>query len=348
MKVIKKLKEKLEIKRYDFKPEIADGPIEDIENAVFYCVDGIGDIMVASPIIRAILEKCTGRAYFICSPTSQLYIDLLDKQYSNVVIVPVGKKKALTESSIAHTAANIRKQGKIDVVVNGLGRVSPRFAQLACLLKPRAVLSAMESAKRTSRPKMVHKSVHYANLLYRRGVSIVDCWGIIAQMVGCDYNRTLLFPVADITPERTPYIAVSLLGASWGPISEENAIHICQAISRHYKNDICLIVSPGIEAMCLSIASTLENVFVSPLPPSLESSGAYIKHAQALVAVCSAPVHIAGAFDTPVLVIRGVERSAWRPVVSHAMEYITNNRDINEIDNQAFEACFAAFINKIG
>lgn len=348
MKVVKKLKEKWAIKKYDFNPPIKDGRIANIHNAVFYCVDGIGDAIVCSPIIRAIMAKCTGVAFFICSPSSQLYIELLAKKYHNIVLLPIGKKKDIVQSALVHISDVIKKQGGADVIVNGLGRISPAFAQLASLLNPRAVLSVMESAKRSSRPKMVHRSVHYANLLYRKGVSIVDCWGVIAQMIGGHYDRTLLFPLCDDgAAVDTPYIAVSLTGASWGAISEDNALIICRIISRYYAGDICLIASPGIENMCKSVASQLENVFVSPLPSSLESSGIYIKYAQAIIAVCSAPVHIAGAFNTPVLVVRGVERSAWCPVVSHTIEYITHNRDINDIDANEFDECVKYFIRDI-
>lgn len=347
MKVIKKLKEKLAVKKYDFSPQVMDGPIGDIENAVFYAVDGIGDIMVASPIIRALLGNCCGTVYFICSPASQLYVELLKKQFSNVEIVPVGRKDALTQHTIERTAAYIKSLGQIDVVVNGLGRVSSLFAQLAFLLKPRVVLSAMESAKRTSRPKMVHKSVHYSNLLYRRGISIVDCWGIVAQMIGFDYNRTLLFPVADHAPVSEPYIAVSLTGASWGTLSEENAIHICQSITKHYCGNIFLLTSPGIENICNSVASHFENVFVSPFPPSLEISGLYIKYAKALVTVCSAPVHIAGAFDIPTFIIRGAKQNQWRSIVEKPMEYITPTRSINSMDNKEFDKLLCDFIEFI-
>lgn len=347
MKVIKKLKEKWTIKKFDFKPHLMDGHINTVKNCVFYCVDGIGDAMVCSPIINTIMDKCTGVAFFVCSASSQLYIELLKNKYHNIIVIPIGRKKDITEGIITNISKVIKKQGTVDVLVNGLGRISPFCAQLASLLKPQAVLSAMESAKRSSRPKMVHKSVHYANLLYRKGVSIVDCWGIIAQLIGGHYDRTLLFPIKAPSEAAEPYIAVSLVGASWGAISEKNTLFICHTISQYYKGKICLIASPGIENMCNSVASQVENVFVSPLPASLELSGMCIQSAQALVAVCSAPVHIAGAFNTPVLVIRGVKRSAWCPIVSHTEEYITHNRKINDIDVDEFDECFRRFIQGV-
>lgn len=347
MKIISKLKDKLEIKKFDFKPEIKKGYIDKIENAVFYTIDGIGDVIVASPIIREIMDNCTGTVYFICSPASKLYVDILQNKYRNIVVILIGKKENITESDIDRIAYDIKSSGRIDVVVNGLGRVTSLFARLAYQIKPRAVLSVMESAKKINKPKMLHNSVDYANMLYRQGISIVDCWGIVAQMIGGNYNRKLLFPISEYCPVATPYIAISLTGASWGSISEDNAIKICQVILRHYSGNICLLVAPGIEALCQSVASALDNVFVPEQPPSLELSGAYIKHAQALIAICSAPVHIAGAFDTPVLVLRGVERSEWRPVVSHSVEYITNDKTINGIDAPKFEKCFLKLMSSL-
>lgn len=348
MKVIKNLKDKLAIRKYDFKPEIKDGHIDYIDNAVFYSIDGIGDIIVASPIIREIMAKCTGVVYFICSPASKLYVELLQKKYPNIVIIPTSARGGIVDDDIDHIADKIKSENKIDVIVNGLGRITPQFARLAYYIKPRVVLSVMESAKKINKPKMVHNSVNYANQLYRQGVSIVDCWGVVTQMIGGHYNRALLFPVNDRhSPIATPYIVLSLTGASWGTISEENSIKLCQVIAHYYSGDICLLVSPGIEALCQSIASQLDNVFVSEQPPSIALSGTYIAHAQALIAVCSAPVHIAGAFNTPVLVIRGVTQGEWNPVVSHFSEYITNNNNINDIDICLFEKCFSKFINEI-
>lgn len=345
MKMIKKLKTKLAVKRYDFHPEISDGPIDRIENALFYCVDGIGDVVVASPIIAAIMEKCRRKAFFVCSNVSRLYIDQLSKKYKNIVIIPVENKAEINSHVIEQIAQQVKKEGGIDIAINGLGRISPLFAQLAHLLKPRAVLSVMESAKRSSRPNMVHRSAYYANMLYRRGISLVDCWGIVAQMIGGHYDRTLLFPVGDTAPQLTPYIAISLSGASLGKLSENNAIRICQMVAHYYKGHICLIASPGIESLCHSVAAQCSNVSVSPLPASLELTGIYIKHAQALVSVCSAPVHIAGAFNTPVFVIRGVVQPEWRPVVSHFAEYITPQKNINSLNPVAFEQQLKLFIS---
>ena len=349
MGLFEKLSAKIAIKRYDFSPEIKAGPIDNITNVVFYAIDGIGDIIVSSPIIRDLMGKCTGTAYFICSPSSRLYVELLQKHYANIQIIDASKRQDMTNTEIDAIARHIAQSAPIDIIINGLGRVSPLLARLAHLLRPRALLSVMESAKKINKPKMVHNSAHYSNALYRQGVSIVDCWGIITQLIGGQYNRTLLFPVTQPCPVKKPYIALSLTGESRGCLTEQNALNICRAIRQHYAGDIYLINSPSISQLCAKIAAQLQTqrVFISSPTPSLESSGVFIKHAQALVSVCSAPVHIAGAFDTPVMVIRNVSQPEWCPVTSQWEEYITYSNTINEFDIIIFEQILVKFLSKL-
>lgn len=346
-KIVSKVKKTFIIRKHDFKPEIKSGKIDRIENAVFYAVDGIGDIIVASPIIRTILQKCSGTVYFVCSPSSKLYVDILNKKYKNIIIVSVPKKEDLEKSDIDYAANQITKSGKVDVLVNGLGSISPLFARFASSLMPKAVLSSADQKKKIKQCKMNHMASYCSNVIYQQSVSIVDCWGVVAQIIGGQYSRTLLFPVTESRPVADRYIALSLAGVNKGIMTKENACDLCQAIFRHYHGKIYLLSSPGVEKLCKDISYKFDNVFIPDQAPSLETSGLYIKHADILVSVCSAPVHIAGAFNTPVMVISNISFPHWCPVVDCWDIYNTGGNSINEFDAQAFEAKFSGFMSRI-
>lgn len=346
--LIKKIKDAFFIRKYDFHPEIKSGHIDKIDTVVFYAIDGIGDLMIASPIMRDIFKRCHGKIYFCCSPSSAIYVNILKKTFKNIIIIPFPKNDVMKESDIDYVASTIKKKETVvDVIVNTEGRISPYFAKFAYLIKPRAVLTCVEGKKRISKNKMTHASTYYANLLFRKRVTYVDCWGMLTQMIGGTYERKNLFPEQRKCPVDVPYIALSLSGNTHGTITVENAIALCTMISRYYDGKLYILSSPGVEGLCRTVSSNVENVFVPVEPPSLETTALYIKHAQALISVCSAPVHIAGAFNTPVMVISSLYAPHWFPIVDHWDIYVTSGGSINNFDHDEFEDKFVKFITEI-
>lgn len=342
-----KIKGFLFIKRYDFYPEIKSGYIDEVENVAFYAMHGIGDLIVASPIIKHVMNICSGRVYFICNSSSLLYIEVLQKQYDNIVPLLLSKKRDVKEGDIDRTACKINQSGGVDVIVNGIGRIDPLFAKLAYLVKPNAVISCIEGRRKRSKNKMAHGAIRYSSALFRQKVPYVDCWGMLTQIIGGRYDRKTLFPEFRECPVSSPYIALSLSGVSRGSMATDDSIALCAAIFRHYDKRICLLPSPGQEVLCNVLTSAFENVFLPEEGPSLETTGLYIKYAQALVSVCSAPVHIAGAFNTPTLVITSLYAPHWFPVVDHWDIYVTSGDSIRNFDCYAFEQKFVEFISGV-
>lgn len=337
------------MKKYDFHPEIKSGVVGNINSAVLYALDGIGDLIVASSIVKYVVENCKGKVYFICSPSSFLYIDLLKKKYSNIEVFSFFTHESITSGDVENIAVEINSKSSVDLVINTIGRITPHFAELASLLNPKSVFSCIESKRKVNQNKMTHNAVKCSSLLFRNKVNYADCWGMFTQIIGGKYDRKNLFPIENNSLQKIPekYIVLSLSGVSRGAVSEDNAIKICEIISRYYSGQICLVVSPGLEKLCGKISSKLKNVFIPQEEVSIETTGAYIKHAYALISICSAPIHIAGAFNTPTLVISSLYAPHWFPIVDTWDIYVTDSPSINSINFHAFEKLFCNFIKRI-
>lgn len=337
MKLFNKIREKSFFINKDFNPIVKKGEINNVRSVIFYSVNGIGDLIIASSLIKHFICTSSEFIYLIRNDKNEPYVNVLKEEYPDKIhVIDYGR-------NIFEACSYLRN---IDVVVDVLGGVCNELIKIASMLRPKAVLTLRKTRRSRGKLEMLHESSDMSSLMCESGVLLADVWGAVTQNIGGKYDRKMLFPVQKISV-KDEFIALSITGSTRGCLTYENIIKICSAIRKNFKVNICLLSSPSVSEICNNVSENFEDVFVPKGSPSLKKSAQYIEKAKLLISVCSAPVHVAGAFNTPVMVLRNVVQKEWRPTVDVWDEFITGRENINCIDIDSFEKILLRIMNTV-
>lgn len=311
---LRKARKALFEKRYDYAPEPLD--VARLDSAVVFIPKRIGDGMAIFPVIRALQARGVPRIVVVASRYNAMVFERLEGDGLEIVTVA----DARDGESLQRVAREITaRHGRIDLCVEATMRADATAVGFVGTLRARSNLQISNSPMRCYSPLSAP-----AQALHDGGESRPRCWAALMRDAGiAEVPGAFEFPLAShveaeaaaVLAPLGPYVALNMDGSQASrQLPLARARGLCRLLHDRYGLPIVTVCAPDGEAKARALADALPFVHRPALALSLPHSAAIVKLASLVVTPDTAILHMASAYDRPVLGLFARRQDRWRPL----------------------------------
>ncbi|BEC45431.1 hypothetical protein VEE53_09290 [Escherichia coli] len=325
---------------YDYKAYNFN--IEKTEFVVIHIPDQIGDAMAIFPVIRA-LELHKIKHLLIVTSTINLEVfNALKLEKTKLTLVTMTMQDHATLKEIKDLAKNITQQyGTPDLCIEAMRKKNLKTMIFISQLKAKTNFQVVGLTMKCYSPLCKNASRMDQNL--RAPVPMT--WAFMMREAGFPavrpiYELPLSEDVLDEVREETrslgSYIALNLEGSSQErTFSLSIAENLIAKIQSETDIPIVIVHGPKGEDKARVLVDCYNNVYRLSLSPSIKRSAAIIKDAYIAITPDTSILHMASAYNTPVVAIYADYKTRW-PAMADVSESVVVGQKIDNISLDEF------------
>ncbi|EPC04118.1 hypothetical protein L861_02065 [Litchfieldella anticariensis FP35 = DSM 16096] len=329
---------------YDYDPQPWQPGAVNV--AVLYVPKRIGDAMAVFPVIRA-LQGGTRHLIVVTSRHNDGVFSPLVAEGDITTIMIRDERNVSNHKAVAREISDL--YGTIDLCVEGTTRNDTRTRAFVGTLKARSNLHISKS-----RMRCFSSICRQAQKLHREFAPYPTCWALLMRDAGIanvpgNYEIPIEASVdADVCQalgDIGPYIALNMDGSKAArSLTLDQAQEICGYIEETYGLPIVAVCSPAGEKKANALADRVNKARRLDVPMSIHHSAAIVKHSALVVTPDTSVLHMASAFDRPVLALFAKRQDRWRPL-SPQRETLISGDHLKDLDMQAVREALARLAN---
>ncbi|EEY7574608.1 TPA: glycosyltransferase family 9 protein [Escherichia coli] len=332
---------------YDYKAYNFN--IEKTDFVVIHIPDQIGDAMAIFPVIRA-LELHKIKHLLIVTSTINLEVfNALKLEQTKLTLVTMTMQDHATLKEIKYLAKNITLQyGTPDLCIEAMRKKNLKTMIFISQLKAKTNFQVVGLTMKCYSPLCKNASRMDQNL--RAPVPMT--WAFMMREAGFPAVRSIYeLPLSDDVREEMrslgSYIALNLEGSSQERIfSFSIAENIIAKIQSETDIPIVIVYGPKGEDKARALVDCYNNVYRLSLSPSIKHSAAIIKDAYIAITPDTSILHMASAYNTPVVAIYADYKTRW-PAMADVLESVIVGQKIDNISLDEFAKALKSVLARI-
>ncbi|HGY4382912.1 glycosyltransferase family 9 protein [Escherichia coli] len=321
---------------YDYKAYNFN--IEKTDFVVIHIPDQIGDAMAIFPVIRA-LELHKIKHLLIVTSTINLEVfNALKLEQTKLTLVTMTMQDHATLKEIKNLAKNITLQyGTPDLCIEAMRKKNLKTMMFISQLKAKTNFQVVGLTMKCYSPLCKNASRMDQNL--RAPVPMT--WAFMMREAGFPAVRSIYeLPLSDDVREEMrslgSYIALNLDGSSQErTFSLSIAENLIAKIQSETDMPIVIVYGPKGEDKARALVDCYNNVYRLSLSPSIKRSAAIIKDAYIAITPDTSILHMASAYNTPVVAIYADYKTRW-PAMADVSESVVVGQKIDNISLDEF------------
>ncbi|EFN1896665.1 glycosyltransferase family 9 protein [Escherichia coli] len=321
---------------YDYKTYNFN--IEKTDFVVIHIPDQIGDAMAIFPVIRA-LELHKIKHLLIVTSTINLEVfNALKLEQTKLTLVTMTMQDHATLKEIKDLAKNITLQyGTPDLCIEAMRKKNLKTMIFISQLKAKTNFQVVGLTMKCYSPLCKNASRMDQNL--RAPVPMT--WAFMMREAGFPAVRSIYeLPLSDDVREEMrslgSYIALNLEGSSQErTFSLSIAENLIAKIQSETDIPIVIVYGPKGEDKARALVDCYNNVYRLSLSPSIKRSAAIIKDAYIAITPDTSILHMASAYNTPVVAIYADYKTRW-PAMADVSESVVVGQKIDNISLDEF------------
>lgn len=332
---------------YDYKTYNFN--IEKTDFVVIHIPDQIGDAMAIFPVIRA-LELHKIKHLLIVTSTINLEVfNALKLEQTKLTLVTMTMQDHATLKEIKDLAKNITLQyGTPDLCIEAMRKKNLKTMIFISQLKAKTNFQVVGLTMKCYSPLCKNASRMDQNL--RAPVPMT--WAFMMREAGFPAVRSIYeLPLSDDVREEMrslgSYIALNLEGSSQErTFSLSIAENLIAKIQSETDIPIVIVYGPKGEDKARALVDCYNNVYRLSLSPSIKSSAAIIKDAYIAITPDTSILHMASAYNTPVVAIYADYKTRW-PAMADVSESVVVGQKIDNISLDEFAKALKSVLARI-
>ena len=332
---------------YDYKAYNFN--IEKTDFVVIHIPDQIGDAMAIFPVIRA-LELHKIKHLLIVTSTINLEVfNALKLEQTKLTLVTMTMQDHATLKEIKDLAKNITLQyGTPDLCIEAMRKKNLKTMIFISQLKAKTNFQVVGLTMKCYSPLCKNASRMDQNL--RAPVPMT--WAFMMREAGFPAVRSIYeLPLSDDVREEMrslgSYIALNLDGSSQErTFSLSIAENLIAKIQSETDIPIVIVYGPKGEDKARALVDCYNNVYRLSLSPSIKRSAAIIKDAYIAITPDTSILHMASAYNTPVVAIYADYKTRW-PAMADVSESVVVGQKIDNISLDEFAKALKSVLARI-
>ncbi|OSK39952.1 glycosyltransferase family 9 protein [Escherichia coli] len=332
---------------YDYKAYNFN--IEKTDFIVIHIPDQIGDAMAIFPVIRA-LELHKIKHLLIVTSTINLEVfNALKLEQTKLTLVTMTMQDHATLKEIKDLAKNITLQyGTPDLCIEAMRKKNLKTMIFISQLKAKTNFQVVGLTMKCYSPLCKNASRMDQNL--RAPVPMT--WAFMMREAGFPAVRSIYeLPLSDDVREEMrslgSYIALNLDGSSQErTFSLSIAENLIAKIQSETDIPIVIVYGPKGEDKARALVDCYNNVYRLSLSPSIKRSAAIIKDAYIAITPDTSILHMASAYNTPVVAIYADYKTRW-PAMADVSESVVVGQKIDNISLDEFAKALKSVLARI-
>ncbi|EFA4195012.1 glycosyltransferase family 9 protein [Escherichia coli] len=332
---------------YDYKTYNFN--IEKTDFVVIHIPDQIGDAMAIFPVIRA-LELHKIKHLLIVTSTINLEVfNALKLEQTKLTLVTMTMQDHATLKEIKDLAKNITLQyGTPDLCIEAMRKKNLKTMIFISQLKAKTNFQVVGLTMKCYSPLCKNASRMDQNL--RAPVPMT--WAFMMREAGFPAVRSIYeLPLSDDVREEMrslgSYIALNLEGSSQErTFSLSIAENLIAKIQSETDIPIVIVYGPKGEDKARALVDCYNNVYRLSLSPSIKRSAAIIKDAYIAITPDTSILHMASAYNTPVVAIYADYKTRW-PAMADVSESVVVGQKIDNISLDEFAKALKSVLARI-
>ncbi|HAJ9168256.1 TPA: glycosyltransferase family 9 protein [Escherichia coli] len=332
---------------YDYKSYNFN--IEKTDFVVIHIPDQIGDAMAIFPVIRA-LELHKIKHLLIVTSTINLEVfNALKLEQTKLTLVTMTMQDHATLKEIKDLAKNITLQyGTPDLCIEAMRKKNLKMMIFISQLKAKTNFQVVGLTMKCYSPLCKNASRMDQNL--RAPVPMT--WAFMMREAGFPAVRSIYeLPLSDDVREEMrslgSYIALNLDGSSQErTFSLSIAENLIAKIQSETDMPIVIVYGPKGEDKARALVDCYNNVYRLSLSPSIKRSAAIIKDAYMAITPDTSILHMASAYNTPVVAIYADYKTRW-PAMADVSESVVVGQKIDNISLDEFAKALKSVLARI-
>lgn len=332
---------------YDYKAYNFN--IEKTDFVVIHIPDQIGDAMAIFPVIRA-LELHKIKHLLIVTSTINLEVfNALKLEQTKLTLVTMTMQDHATLKEIKDLAKNITLQyGTPDLCIEAMRKKNLKTMIFISQLKAKTNFQVVGLTMKCYSPLCKNASRMDQNL--RTPVPMT--WAFMMREAGFPAVRSIYeLPLSDDVLDEVreemrslgSYIALNLDGSSQErTFSLSIAENLIAKIQSETDIPIVIVYGPKGEDKARALVDCYNNVYRLSLSPSIKRSAAIIKDAYIAITPDTSILHMASAYNTPVVAIYADYKTRW-PAMADVSESVVVGQKIDNISLDEFAKALKCF-----
>lgn len=336
---------------YDYKAYNFN--IEKTDFVVIHIPDQIGDAMAIFPVIRA-LELHKIKHLLIVTSTINLEVfNALKLEQTKLTLVTMTMQDHATLKEIKNLAKNIILQyGTPDLCIETMRKKNLKTMIFISQLKAKTNFQVVGLTMKCYSPLCKNASRMDQNL--RAPVPMT--WAFMMREAGFPAVRSIYeLPLSDDVLDEVreemrslgSYIALNLDGSSQErTFSLSIAENLIAKIQSETDMPIVIVYGPKGEDKARALVDCYNNVYRLSLSPSIKRSAAIIKDAYIAITPDTSILHMASAYNTPVVAIYADYKTRW-PAMADVSESVVVGQKIDNISLDEFAKALKSVLARI-
>ncbi|EIO7227000.1 glycosyltransferase family 9 protein, partial [Escherichia coli] len=316
---------------------------------VIHIPDQIGDAMAIFPVIRA-LELHKIKHLLIVTSTINLEVfNALKLEQTKLTLVTMTMQDHATLKEIKDLAKNITLQyGTPDLCIEAMRKKNLKTMIFISQLKAKTNFQVVGLTMKCYSPLCKNASRMDQNL--RAPVPMT--WAFMMREAGFPAVRSIYeLPLSDDVREEMrslgSYIALNLEGSSQErTFSLSIAENLIAKIQSETDIPIVIVYGPKGEDKARALVDCYNNVYRLSLSPSIKRSAAIIKDAYIAITPDTSILHMASAYNTPVVAIYADYKTRW-PAMADVSESVVVGQKIDNISLDEFAKALKSVLARI-
>ncbi|HEB2745361.1 TPA: glycosyltransferase family 9 protein, partial [Escherichia coli] len=322
---------------------------EKTDFVVIHIPDQIGDAMAIFPVIRA-LELHKIKHLLIVTSTINLEVfNALKLEQTKLTLVTMTMQDHATLKEIKDLAKNITLQyGTPDLCIEAMRKKNLKTMIFISQLKAKTNFQVVGLTMKCYSPLCKNASRMDQNL--RTPVPMT--WAFMMREAGFPAVRSIYeLPLSDDVREEMrslgSYIALNLDGSSQErTFSLSIAENLIAKIQSETDIPIVIVYGPKGEDKARALVDCYNNVYRLSLSPSIKRSAAIIKDAYIAITPDTSILHMASAYNTPVVAIYADYKTRW-PAMADVSESVVVGQKIDNISLDEFAKALKSVLARI-
>lgn len=334
---------------YSTQPLIANT----VQTVVLHIPDQIGDAMATYPLIRSLEKQQVAHLIIIASTLNYHVFEALSLNNTRLTVITTQFQDVARYQEIKALAKQIRAEhGVPDLCIEAMRKKNLKTLLFVKTLRARANLQAVGLEMRCfSRYCRVASRMDQK---FRAPVPMT--WSILMRETGFPVvNAGFELPIPVATSQEVeselnalgPYIALNLEGSvaerTFSPEAADQLLTLIQQVTRL---PIVIVHSPKMSEQTKKRVVEWQNVYRLTLEPSILRTAAVVRNAFLTISPDTSIVHMASAYQVPVLAVYANFKTRWPPMQTLA-ETVVVGREISEFHAGEFSEKLQRLLSRI-
>lgn len=312
---LKMFKVRLARNFFDYRGQVLNA--SNIKTVVIFAPRQLGDTMSIFPIIRSLQKHGVEKIFFISTIYAKELLEPLLSDNFNIFFI----RDSRSYKGIIKVVRKIKKMAnEVDLCIQAMHRDSAQTIVFQGLLKSkmniglhRSDLKMYGHSLNSSSLKLVDNDtpppVFWANLMSSIGMPDVPGRYEIVVPIAAKQKVSKLYH----SPNE--FMLFNLDGSvAKRQLNEDVACEIIEKISSHFSGDILLACLPSEKNKAKNISKKYKHVFFFEEIDSIVEVAALLKYSRFVISPDTSIVHMASAYDKPIIAIYNGVLDGWRPL----------------------------------